>query len=296
MKIGITLKKSAYTPEAYAYANYLREKGNIVQLDFENNLDINNDINIYFMGIRSCLNHRYGGAKEIHEYHSLSIGSFPRLKNGVKKYINRKPDGRIFLNSVVEKEFLFKDKIPTIHRDMGVDDIFFQNIQSRSVFDIVYCGSILGRRGLVETLVRLSQNFKIVVIGDVPKDIRKIFMSAKITMTGRLEREEIIKIYKMSNFGLNFTPDIYPFNIQTSTKTLEYLAAGLNVISNRYSWVEKFSCENNIEMIWLDEIMHYDTLYRCDYRSYSKNLERFRWNNILDSCNFSYFLEGICSG
>ena len=47
MNIGIGLKKTAYTPEAYAYERYLISKGLKVQLEQEENLDLNNDVNIY---------------------------------------------------------------------------------------------------------------------------------------------------------------------------------------------------------------------------------------------------------
>jgi hypothetical protein len=46
MNIGIGLKKTAYTPEAYAYERYLISKGLKVQLEQEENLDLNNDVNI----------------------------------------------------------------------------------------------------------------------------------------------------------------------------------------------------------------------------------------------------------
>ena len=47
MNIGITKKKNAYTPEAYAYKNYLEKYGCQIQFDYEDNLDPNNDINIF---------------------------------------------------------------------------------------------------------------------------------------------------------------------------------------------------------------------------------------------------------
>jgi hypothetical protein len=58
---------------------------------------------------------------------------------------------------------------------------------------------------------------------------------------GPVSRDQLPEIYKNARFGLNYTPDIYPYNVQTSTKTLEYLASGLGVISNKYKWSEFFS-------------------------------------------------------
>lgn len=289
MKIGITITETAYTPEAYAYKDYLEKKGCAVQLDFAQCLDPYNDVNIYFMGTRPFWHKQKQRAKEIHEYHSLSTGKYPKLKNEIKKLVNKKPDGRIFLNAFVAEQLSFKDTIPFIFREMGVDECFFQTPSQTPDFDIVYCGSILGRAGLVETLVSLSSRFKVVVIGEVPAEIKSIFSAAKITMTGRLNRVEIASVYQNARFGLNYTPDVYPFNIQTSTKTLEYFASGLSVISNRYPWIENFVKQHNAEIIWLDHCFSQEmpSLNR------QVDMSQYKWENILDSCNFVDYLQRI---
>ena len=115
MKIGITLKKSAYTPEAYAYEAYLKERGYQVQLDYS--LDPNNDVNIHFMGVRPFWEKKEGRAVEIHEYQSLSTPPYASFKNLIKKAINEKPQGRIFLNEFVkDSELLYpaSSAIPAI--------------------------------------------------------------------------------------------------------------------------------------------------------------------------------------
>lgn len=72
MIVGIGLKEHAYTPEAYAYKSYLESNGVSVQLENEAFIDPNNDINIYFMGMRPLWHRKKGRAIEIHEYQSLS--------------------------------------------------------------------------------------------------------------------------------------------------------------------------------------------------------------------------------
>lgn len=59
MKIGITLKPQAYTPEAFAYKKYLENFGHEIDLNFANELDRKNDINIYFMGVRAFLERKF---------------------------------------------------------------------------------------------------------------------------------------------------------------------------------------------------------------------------------------------
>lgn len=293
MNIGILINNLSYTPESYAYTNYLRSKGWVVQLD--STLDTNNDINIYYMGIRPFWRKKEGRALEIHEYQSLSTAPYAKLKNLLKKNINNKPAGRIFLNEVVETEFSFGDKVPFIYRDMGVDDLFFKKDDTQPEFDIVYAGSIDSRVGLIEVILSLAKmGFSILIIGilsDVTANRLKKY--SQIVLIGKVNYTEVPRFYRLARFGLNFTPDLYPYNIQTSTKTLEYMASGLGVISNRYIWAESFFKEINYSPIWLEDI-HSKSLY--DNRlQLNLDFEQYRWSNILERSNFTNFLETLLS-
>lgn len=284
MKIGITLKNNSYTPEAYAYEKYLISKGWSVQLDYE--LDPNNDINIYFMGIRPFWGKREGKAIEIHEYQSLSVPKYSKLKDYIKTKINRVPDGRIFLNDIVSSKLNFRDNVPHIYRDMGIDDAFFQKPNINPEFDIIYCGSILGRVGLVEVLLNLAERYKVLIVGDVPRELLDKLRKPNISLMGRVDREYLPELYRNARYGLNYTPDIYPFNIQTSTKTLEYLASGLHVISNKYIWSSLFFSSIGYEPIWINSsggIESNRNIVKPDMSQYS-------WYNILEKNKFNDFL------
>lgn len=287
MKVGITKKEHSYTPEAYAYKDYLEKYGHIVQLDYDTNLDPNNDINIFFLGLKPFWYRKKGNAIEIHEYQSLSTGSYPKFKDCIKKTLNRKPDKRIFLNQIVRDGFQFNDSIPFLYRDMGIDASFFTPLNSVPEYDIVYCGSISGREGLIEVILKLSQKYNIIVIGDISNDVRTLFQTSGVTMTGRLERKYIPDIYKKCRFGLNYTPDIYPFNIQTSTKTLEYLASGLGIISNRYKWSQEFCLKHNINFHWYEN----GNVLFSDFVDYSNNVKIYEWERMLESINFIKFIS-----
>lgn len=293
MKIGITLSENAYTPESYAYEKYLVGLGYQVQLDYK--LDPSNDINILFMGTRPFWKKSViSKAKEIHEYQSLSIPPYVKLKNFSKKVLNLKPDGRIFLNNTVYKNMGFKDRVPHIYRDMGVDEKLFQIPRINPKYDVIYCGSISGRRGLIETLLNIAKSYKVIVVGKVSEDEKKILSVKNITLLGIVGREELPEIYRDTRFGLNFTPDIYPYNIQTSTKTLEYLASGLGVISNKYEWAENFFKEISYQPFWLDhntilDSTKFDDLTGCDYSV----MQEYAWNNVLSHSNFEGFLRDI---
>lgn len=291
MKIGIPLSKVAYTPEAYAYERYLTSQGWKVQLDYE--LDSNNDINMYFMGIRPFWRKNLGRAKEIHEYQSLSTQPYANLKNLSKKIINRKPNGRIFLNNFVHQDLNFKDDIPYIYRDMGVDEALFQIPSKTPSHDILYCGSISGRVGLIEVLLKLAKNYKVVVVGKVSEQEHILLQVKNITLLGQVSRDQLPEIYRNARFGLNYTPDFYPFNIQTSTKTLEYLASGLGIISNKYRWAEIFFNQLNYQPIWLDvsqKLIIDDSQIRSVCFS---EIQRFSWGSILQNTNLDGFLREV---
>jgi len=292
MKIGIPLSKIAYTPEAYAYENYFNSLGHKVQLDYE--LDPSNDVNIYFMGTRPFWKKNKGQAKEIHEYQSLSTPPYAQMKNTIKKLINGVPDGRIFLNRFINHELNFNDNKPFIYRDMGVDEGLFQERILNPEYDILYCGSLSGRIGLIETLVKLSKDYKVIVIGKFTENEKNLLNPKKITLLGPVERKDLPEIYRNTRFGLNYTPDIYPYNIQTSTKTLEYLASGLGVISNKYFWAERFFHEIKYEPIWLKQdnsLNNYELEnYKIEYNSLIRN---YSWNNVLSKSYIEKFLRVI---
>lgn len=289
MNIGITLKKNAYTPEAFAYKRYLEAHGHCIDLNLPHNLDNKNDINIYFMGVRPFWNSEKGDTIEIHEYQSLSIPPFSFYKDFLKKKINSKPHGRIFLNSFVSNHMSFNDNIPYIYRDMGVDIELFQKPSDKPLFDIVYSGSIKGRPGLVENLLKLSKKYKILLIGEVDSELKETFNQNRITMTGRVDRKDLPELYSSARYGLNYTPNVFPFNYQTSTKTLEYLASGLHVISNRYYWIEEFSKSLNYKPIWIEDLYNDEDAYLNT--SLIPNMEAFKWNNILNTSNLNSFIN-----
>lgn len=287
--IGITLKPQAYTPEAFAYQKYLEAKGWQVQLAQESELDPDNDVNIYFMGTRPFWKKKQGRALEIHEYQSLSIPKYPRLKDGIKKIINKKPDGRIFLNQYVQRELNFQDDVPSIQRDMGVDQALFQIPNLNPTYDVVYAGSVAGRTGLINTILQLSQKgFKVLLVGEIPSDDFGHLKHPNITLTGKVSRDELPKLYQQCRVGLNYTPDIYPFNMQTSTKTLEYLASGLDVISNQYEWIVQFCNHHHYQPIWLSDDLSMDDLNQR--RATLPNMCEYSWSNVLALSGLESFL------
>lgn len=291
LRIGIEINSVSYTPESYAYSEYLRSAGCIVQLADRNSLSHNNDINILYAGVYPFWKGS-SSAVEVHEYQSLSVPPLARLKDFLKCTVNRKPDGRIFLNDTVRSHLYFPSNVPSIRRDMGVDLEFFDvKRSSMPAYDVLYCGSVAGRRGLLESIYSIAKlGFKVLVVGDVEKSTRLYLERVGVEFTGRLDRKQLFSIYGECRYGLNFTPNLYPFNIQTSTKTLEYLASGMGLISNRYKWSEEFCRTHAVDVLWLDDLLacSRDLDMREGFRL---NREKYSWNSILDDSGFIHFLE-----
>lgn len=293
MRVGVGLTNGAYTPEAYAYKEYLEGKGVSVELALRRDLHATNDINILFMGIspfwssRSC-------KKEIHEYQSLSVPPLAKTKDFFKWAVNCKPAGRIFLNQTVKEDLGFGEAVPSITRDMGVDKAFYEIERNASPsYDLVYSGSIKGRVGLVDEICRLGLlGLKILVIGETDYETSARFKKlSHITLTGRVERQDLPALYRLARAGLNYTPDIYPFNIQTSTKTLEYCAAGLGLVSNQYKWAEVFCEEKDVSPLWVQHIKNRDDF--DSYQFHKIDMPEYLWENILDRSGFLSFLEAV---
>lgn len=224
----------------------------------------------------------------IHEYPSLSTGMFPKLKNKIKQTVNRKPELRVFLNRSVKEGMNFKDQIEYIYRDMGVDDIFFGVDHSEKKFDCVYVGSMSKERDihlLLDYFKWKGKNLTLLLIGDVSDEIYGDYrMCENITFTGKLKYEDVPECAAQAVYGMNFMPDKYPYNIQTSTKLLEYLSMGLKVITTDYLWVRNFMDENKIQLVTVNHSLDgLDSLIKKDKaRSIDRaHFEKYKWSHII---------------
>ena len=290
-KILFQRSKKAFLPEIAAYINYFNRTNEFKSYDSSklgSDFNINDfDIIWEFKGL--------GGLKVnnqvlIHEYASLSTGSFPLIKNTLKTKINPTPNLRIFLNENVRKGFKFKDSTDYCYRDMGIDESFLQVRSDKKEYDFVYVGSICKGREidkLLEQFTRKSQG-KFCLVGNVEDNIYNIYKYNKdIIFTGSVPYEEVSKIASKAIYGVNYIPDKYPFNIQTSTKLLEYLALDLKVITTDYKWVRQFEEKYNCSFYKLKyNNLNFDQDNIVKYKFTSEFIPKdFLWNNIIEKSN-----------
>lgn len=294
MHVAIVLTGRAYLPEAFAYSRYLTERGHRAECVDGPDAIGDADIAIVF-SIRDQWAARRSGAKIVHEYHSLSTGRFKAAKHLLKRLLAPRPAGRIFLNGHVAARYGFHGGMPAIVRPMGIDAEFFGCAAGGTPdVDIVYCGS-LGRIGVLPTFAGLAERgFRLLAIGDVPDGADlSAFTGLPVEFTGQLPREALPSALARARFGLNVTPDAYPYNIQTSTKTIEYAAAGLGIISNRYRWIEDFASERQAAILWLDQLTSPEEL--ATHTAGSVDVTDLLWSHILDETGFERFLQSTLS-
>jgi glycosyltransferase involved in cell wall biosynthesis len=288
-QLKLVLTGLAYLPEAYAYERYLRARGWSVEfVSRQNDVDAR-DLAIRFMGFEPWWR-GLSGRRVIHEYHSRSTGKLAAIKDQSKTRLNVKPIGRIFLNDYVRQGFPFSDPIPEIYRDMAVDEAFYQvDRNTRKIYDVVYCGSIGYRQGVVDAVQKLDRmGISVLLIGGVNDASAKILERMRhVTVHGRATREQIPPLFAQARFGLNFTPDVRPLNRQTSTKTLEYMAAGLGVISNRYAWSQEFEARTGASFVWFEDLRSRADL---DRPISAVDMSAYSWETVLDRVGFENFL------
>ncbi len=305
MMICFVKTGNALIPEADAYSNYLKKKGiESVICESENDArKIKADLYYRFGGL---LTHKINNdIPEIHEYHSISTGRFPIFKNFIKTFFSCRPVYLSFLNEYVESKFFFSKRLPVFYRDMGVDNSFFdlRSHQQDKVYDFAYFGSISARKHLLSTIFKLTDHgFSIVLGGPVSVSDRDLIVgNSNINYVGVCSHDAVKEFLSRSKAGLNYIPDEYPLTHQTSTKVIEYLVAGIPIVSNHYHWINDHSKRYGYDFIKLDDVFSED-ISMLDFPATRSKLqlpinvaEKFTWDFILDNCCFDQIVtEATC--
>lgn len=287
--IAFLLPANPYLPELKAYEKYFSAKGyRVVRVKNKKELvALNYDVEWHFMGADSVP--RKAGVIKVHEFGSLSTAPFARVKDIFKKTVSQKPDIRIFLNENVKQVLAFKDHVPAVIRDMGVSAALLKTAAApvKKKFDFCYLGNMHPARK-VENFLRFfkdrMRDSGIVMIGQ-PTDylLQQFGGCSNITFTGMLDYDKVGELMTLCEYAINYVPDIHPYNIQTSTKLLDYCACGLKIITNEYGWVKNFEKERNASFFFL----------RDDFENFF--MERIRKHHFVtpnvDDCEWETLIE-----
>lgn len=256
MKILFQRTNKAILPEIDAYIKYINENTKHIAYDSNTISDSLGDYDIIWKFMGTDFFFKKNKAKFIiHEYASLSTGSNSSIKDKVKKYLNRKPDMRIFLNTYIESQMKFQDGVSTFIRDMGIKDNFFETYTQEKKYDFVYIGEVATSRNIHILLENMTKNqYTFLFIGRVEEELFEKYKNyEQFTFLGLIPQKEIPNYAIQAEYALNLMPNIEPYNQQTSTKLLEYCALGLKIVSNRYHWIEQFEKNRNAQFYYFDD-------------------------------------------
>jgi hypothetical protein len=296
MIIGILNNPKSYLPEIHAYSEILKKKFKVIVSTNEDYLNSKSNLIIKFPGFfYKKFNFFKNRSKKIiiHDYASLSTPPFAKIKNLIKCYFSETPNLRIYNSNFIKKEFSFKDNTPYLIRSAGVDKKFFfkENEKKKRVAQIIYVGSFRDKLCVGFEKI-LKFNLNLIVIGNFPEKFKNKFKFCKnIFFLGFKTQDQIIEILKVSEYGLNYIPDIYPWNYQASLKLLEYSAVNLKTISNKTKFALEFEKKFNSKFNYIENINNVNDILNFNYINGSIN--SLEWNNILQQCNFFNTIDSL---
>lgn len=233
----------------------------------------------------------------IHEYASLSIPPFGRVKDLLKTRFSTRPDYRVFTNNHVVNTLRFNDHIPCGFReDVGVNPDWLTYPRATPEFDFIYIGSLTGDRH-PQKMLRLFdekslKDKKVLLIGNAPASLQKAFSHRKnITFHPPVPQDRIPGFLARSRFALNYIPLIAPFQFLTSTKMLEYCALRTPVLSTPTPWMLDFQKKSGGNFWMLDERTPptWDRLLEYPFRF--PDMKLYTWEQRIRQSGIETFLE-----
>lgn len=296
LKIALVHPGNAYLPELEAYRDYFSAAGFEVEiLQHPSAKDLQNfAVEWHLLGMDRLPN--VLSRLKIHEYISLSIPPVARWKNCLKRWVNVPPDLRIFHNEAVRSGFGFQDETPALYRGAGVGAHFFEDFPIEKTYDFVYHGAMDKSRRmhiLLEKFAKRFTQYTLLLIGEAPEKLRRRFQNYKsIHFAGRVPYLEMPKYLAQARFGLNYIPDVYPYNLQPSVKLLEYCALDLPVVTTDYAWLRTFeesrgSCFFKIRPDWSN--FQPDLIENFDFST--PDVSDLEWKKVLERSGILKFIE-----
>jgi len=287
INLAIVKNPNSFLPEVKAYVEYFlsNTEFGIHPTVFDSIDDVvNTDVAIVFLGFIPFWK-RYD-FPIIGEYNSLSVGRFGRIKDCIKSMVNT-DSNLIFLNEYVRRHLFVSKKKAGVYRGMGFFPQYILASNPVKAYDIVYSGTI-NRDGLLDEIISLANlGFKVAVIGT------EQYIAENVYSLGILDIQSVYKIYSMATYGLNYTPDIHPYNMQDSTKVIEYCASGLKVITNKYNWINKFELEHGARFLELSSVHSKGEIERFDYNT--PDVSSLAWPFVIDNSGLTKLILSVAN-
>lgn len=282
-------QSKAQLPELQAYAEYFRKQYHVVINTPDANLH-GYDIVWFFMGYfrYQPMPHQF----IVHEYASLSTPPFAWLKDQLKQRLNIKPNLRVFQNQHQSELLNFNDGIAVRFRDMGLSSQFVYQENVDKKCDLIYVGAMDKSRQLekaLDVVLKLRPHASIWLVGQPAAYLQHRYQNyANIRFVGVVPNSQIPTLLNQAKFGLNYVPNVYPYQFQTSTKLLEYSACGLPVIGNKTSWLNSFIANQFIEYHDLNQLMAWPQATPTVLSDAVR--ESWSWQSRIGNANFETIL------
>lgn len=271
MTIGFVHEHKAFLPGLNGYVDFFAARGIKTLIIHPSQLStIQCDVEWHFMGQHL---RRNKNRVIIHEYASASVPPFGKLKDSLKKLINATPDYRIFNSEYVWQQINPTDNVPFGFRNCGIPGSTALLPTVVKKYDFVYVGTVdKGRR--MELLFDCFtngplKNHSLLVLTRNYQEPESIYKSAgNIIFKGPIPFSDLYATIQEARFGINYMPDVAPYNQQASAKFLDYAACQAPIVTSDYAWVRSF--QNN---------------YGGHYFYLQPHLENFTWEKVN---SFSY--------
>ena len=295
MTIAFIHPHQSFLQNIEAYADFFSSYGISTGIYYpRDDRQISADIAWHFMGSDT---HANKNTVTIHEYASTSVPPFSNWKNRVKKWINVTPDYRIFNSQFVKDAFYFKDDVPSGIREYGILPPEPEVLsQAEKIYDFVYVGTVGKERKLQSLFDCFSSGVlkdrSLLVLSNHYTGLARTLQSCRnIHFRGPVSYREVRGWIQQCRYGLNFMPDIFPFNQQISAKLLDYAAAGIPIVSTDYTWVRNFQAKYGGNFYYLREDLSnfcWEAITRYHYAT--PNLEDWTWEKQIRKSGVLEFL------
>ena len=196
-------------------------------------------------------------ALTIHDYRSLSVGRFRRIKDCIKRVLNADPDIRIFQNDAIRRALGFSEDQRTYYLPMGVPEYFIdnRNLPAEPEADFVYIGSMLAERRcelMLDSFIgRFGETRSFDLYGPPNTELEARYADRpNIRFNGMIAQDALPAILKAARVGVCYFPMHYPHVLQTPTKLMEYGALGMRILANEHPQSRITADQYGLHCIW----------------------------------------------
>lgn len=295
-------------PELMAYADYYRARGvEVVIGTLSDYKALENKEAFLVWAIMGFYPQRITSDFVIHDYRSLSVGSTARIKDIAKRYLNAKPDLRVFQNTLQQNIMRFNDDVPSVILPMGVPEWIFDvpplPPNAENIADFCYIGDMSFERGFNFVIDAFLGNFQnteasfLLVGKPEPRLYDRYASKPGLVFAGPMPQRDALALVARSSVAVSYFPYHRPHCYQTPTKLLEYAALGKKILCNDSP--SNVACCEDLQInsiITSSDIFSKITAATINSAKSNQriNFTQLTWDNIIKNSNIdSYILAKL---